>query len=163
MSPFDLRITNEVKAIPVPLGFLKTKIKAMLLKLGWKKAGLSLLLVSDSRIRKLNRHYLRHDRPTDVIAFSQLEGGKLKIGKGAPWIGDIVISLPTTKRQAREFGNSFKYELCFYICHGILHIMGYRDKSKKEAAQMAGIQKKILKQIGVKGAGDKDWRHGTRD
>ncbi len=150
MANFDLRIKNEVKTIPVPPGFLKTKIKAILRELGWKKAGLSLLLVSDARIQTLNRRYLRHDRPTDVIAFSQLEGGKLKVGKGTPWMGDIVISLPTTKRQAREFGNSFKYELCFYICHGILHIMGYRDKSKREAEQMANLQKRILKKIGIK-------------
>ncbi len=147
MPNFDIRITNEVKTLRVSSSFLRKKVQEMLRRLGWRKAGLSIQLVSDRKIQALNRRYLKHNRPTDVIAFGPLEGPK--IPSKIPWLGDIVVSLETTKRQARVFGNSFTYELCFYICHGILHIMGYRDKSKREAEQMERMQKRILKQIGI--------------
>ncbi|HXV27639.1 MAG TPA: rRNA maturation RNase YbeY [bacterium] len=147
MAKFDIRIKNEVGTIRLPLKFLTQKVSGMLRRLGWKKAGLSILFVGDRRIRAFNRRYLGHDRPTDVIAFSQLEG--MKPPGEIPWVGDIVISLTTTRRQAVEYGNSFIYELCFYICHGLLHIMGYRDNTKKEARRMERKQKSILKKIGL--------------
>ena len=88
-----------------------------------------------------------HDRATDVISFSQLEGKPLGPKEGIPFLGDIVISLETTARQAAEYGNSFDYELHFYICHGILHLMGWDDKSKREAARMFSKQTQVLKKI----------------
>ncbi|MGH7890396.1 MAG: rRNA maturation RNase YbeY [Thermodesulfobacteriota bacterium] len=143
----DIQVRNDEKNIRVSLSFLRSKARRMLKILGWKKAGLSVLLVNDRKIRQLNRRYMNHDRATDVLAFGQL---KPSYRKGEiPFLGDIVISLPTTRRQARQFGNSFLYELCFYLCHGILHLMGYRDKSRKEAQRMERIQKEILKKVRI--------------
>ncbi len=130
---------------------LQKNIRAILKVLGWEKgASLSLLLAGDRSIRKLNKKYLGHDCATDVISFSQLEGKPLPSKKGVAFLGDIVISLETTARQAAEYGNSFDYELHFYICHGILHLMGWDDKVKKEAARMFAKQTQILKKIGIK-------------
>ncbi len=130
---------------------LQKNIAAILMALGWKKgASLSLLLTGDRSIRQLNKKHLGHDYATDVISFSQLEGKPLSSKKGAPFLGDIVISLETTARQAAEYGNSFDYELHFYICHGILHLMGWDDQTKKDAKRMENKQKKILENIGMK-------------
>ncbi len=118
-------------------------------ELGWKKAALSLWLVGDRQIRRLNQQHLKHDRSADVIAFSQLEGKKLKApAAGAVFLGDIVISLDTTARQAPEYGNPFFYELAFYLCHGILHLMGHSDQTKKQALRMERRQKAVLEKIG---------------
>ena len=86
-----------------------------------------------------------------MIAFSQLEGPRARDSKEMPvYLGDLVVSLDTTKRQSAEYGNSFDYELAFYICHGILHLMGYDDKTKADAERMDKKQKQILKKIGMK-------------
>ena len=132
----------------VSISRLQRNVKAILKALGWKPdASLSLLLTGDRQVRKLNKKHLGHDWPTDVISFSQLEGKPLGVKKTASCLGDIVISLETTVRQAAEYGNSFDYELHFYICHGILHLMGWDDKSKKEAKKMENKQKAILKKV----------------
>ncbi len=122
--------------------------------LGWKKAAVSLWLVSDRKIRALNKRFMKHDWATDVISFSQWEGRKLKVqGLSAKQstvpLGDLIISLDTTARQAKEYGNSFFYEFSFYLCHGILHLMGYDDKTPREAKTMEKKQAAILRKIGI--------------
>ena len=122
----------------------------ILKELGWKKARLDILLVSDAGILKINRRFLGHDTATDVIALSQLEGpGPKKLPEGIPVLGDIVSSLDTAARQARELANDFFYEVCFYLCHGILHILGWDDQSAGERQEMLGMQEKILEKIGI--------------
>ena len=148
-SSYDIQIELRARKPRVSAARLKKNVRAILKSLGWKKAALSLLLVGDREIRKLNKRYLHHDRPTDVIAFSQLEGRPLAFQSKQPFLGDLVISLETAARQAEEFGNSFDYELHFYICHGILHLMGYDDHRKKDAAKMENKQKRILREIGL--------------
>ena len=70
---------------------------------------------------------MKHDRPTDVIAFEMREGGVL---------GDIMVSIDTAKRQASEQGHSFLRELTILSLHGLLHLLGYRDKQKKDREAM---------------------------
>ncbi len=156
VSKLDIRVKIEA---PSPL-YTKNKIAATAKKilgvLGWKKAALSVLVVGDRRIRRLNLTYLHHDRATDVIAFSQLEGRKLKSPPHhLPVLGDIVISRDTTTRQAVQFGNSFWYEFVFYLCHGILHLMGYEDRKPSDQKKMWKKQKSILKKININIKGEK--------
>ena len=129
----------------VSLAGLRRIAGRLLQKVGCPKDSLSVLLLTDRRIRSLNRLYLRHDDATDVLAF---EGG-------AGFLGDIAISLDTAKRQAARYGNSFAYELAFYLCHGILHLRGYRDGTKKEADKMLQKQARLLQSIGVRNS---KWR-----
>jgi len=147
-SKFDIRIRSEVRIPSVSVAYLKKTAAQILKLLKWKKAALSVLLVGDPAMRRYNRQYLGHDRTTDVIAFPETRTKRVP-GNQAVFLGDIVISIPTTRRQAQEYGNSFKYELCFYLCHAILHLMGYCDKTQKEALQMDRKQKRILKKIGI--------------
>lgn len=88
---------------------------------------INFLLVSDRVIRRYNVRYLNHDYATDVIAFEMNEGGVF---------GDIVISTDTAKRQAKEQGHSALTETTILALHGLLHLLGYRDKSKKDSARM---------------------------
>lgn len=78
-------------------------------------------------IQKYNQHYLRHNNPTDVIAFPMKEKGVL---------GDILISTDAARRQAKEEGHSLLTEVKILAIHGILHLLGYRDKKKKERGRM---------------------------
>jgi rRNA maturation RNase YbeY len=143
---FKIDIRNETKGHRVSLTQLQLLAKKILKQLGFKKMGLNVLLVGDREIARFNQKFLNHKGPTDVISFSQIEGRSIKTQ--FPILGDIVISLDTTKRQAAEFGNSFDYELAFYLCHGILHLMGRSDATPKEARAMEKKQSLILSKIG---------------
>lgn len=92
---------------------------------------INFLLVSDRVIHQYNKRYLQHDYATDVLAF---EGGGEISGK-LPF-GDIMISTDTAARQAKEEGHSFERELKILAIHGILHLLGYRDKHKKDYVKM---------------------------
>lgn len=131
---YRVQIRSEAKKIPYPLSRLKISAEKMLKSLGWKKASLSILLLNDAQIRRLNRRYLKHDRPTDVIAF----GGT----------GDIAISLETAKRMAGGLKTSFDYEVHLYLCHGILHLMGYDDRTPEARRKMWRRQDQILRKLG---------------
>lgn len=145
---FDIRIRNQAQGASLPLPYFKAAVRAILKILKQKNVAVSILFVGDRRMQFFNRHYLKHDRTTDVIAFPA--GTQVRErSRRLYFLGDILISVPTARRQARVYGNPLNYELCFYLCHGILHLMGYRDKTQKEAIRMQRLQQKILKQIGV--------------
>ncbi len=109
---------------------------------GWE---LSVALVGDGEIRRLNREYRRRDRPTDVLSFSLREG---RFGSIARSLGDVVISLETAVRQADEQGASLGDEVDRLLVHGILHLAGYdHEVSEREARRMRRKENAILRML----------------
>lgn len=89
---------------------------------------LSLVFSDDEFIHQLNREYRGKDKPTDVLSFEQdPESGLL---------GDLVISIPTSQRQAQERGHSLAEEVEWLFLHGALHLLGYDDETDEQAAEM---------------------------
>jgi probable rRNA maturation factor len=86
-------------------------------------------LVSDKRIAEIHRRFMNDPNPTDVITFQH---------------GEIVISVGTAKRQAREFGTSLDHELRLYLVHGLLHLHGFDDKTAAGAREMQRLQEKVV-------------------
>jgi probable rRNA maturation factor len=80
----------------------------------------SLALVSDAEIRRLNRRYARKDAPTDVLSFPAIGPAA-----GVPFLGDIVIAKGVARRQAREAGHTVGDEVKLLALHGLLHLLGY--------------------------------------
>jgi probable rRNA maturation factor len=121
----------------------------ILAAVGEERSELSLELVGDVRIRRLNREYRQQDRVTDVLAFSTREavlpwGSHAAIGM----LGDVVISIPTAVRQAKEAGRSIDHELAMLLVHGVLHLCGYdHERSEREAARMLRRERAILRSI----------------
>lgn len=118
----------------------------ILTAVGEANAELSVELVGDARIRRLNRDYRRQDRATDVLAFPIREA-VLPQGKGPAtnMLGDVVISLPTAVRQAREVGRSIDVELATLLIHGMLHLCGYdHERGPREAARMSRRERALL-------------------
>jgi len=93
---------------------------------------ISIVLVEDAKIKELNKRYRGEHRVTDVLAFDY---------------GEIVICLPQAKRQAKQLGHSLKKELAILLIHGILHLAGYDDKTKKGYNKMVKAQEKIFAKI----------------
>lgn len=113
---------------------------------GESRSELSLELTGDGRIRRLNRQYRKKDRPTDVLAFPTREAllprGKSPVTR---MLGDVVISLPTAARQAKEAGRSINDELAILLVHGILHLCGYdHERNPREAARMSRCERSVL-------------------
>ena len=103
---------------------------------------LSLALVRDRRMRALNREWRGKDRPTDVLSFPQH-------GRS---IGDVVISLDTARRQAREGGWSLAAELRRLLAHGLLHCLGHDHQTAAQARRMAAAERRLLGREGMVGA-----------
>lgn len=87
---------------------------------------LSISFIDDRSMRELNRVWRNIDRTTDVLSFPQ--GG----GPDHSLLGDIVISLDTAKRHSVNYGNTAHEEIKKLLVHGILHLLGYDHKRKKE-------------------------------
>lgn len=112
---------------------------------GIQNARVFIIFTDDSRIRRLNYFYRRKDRPTDVLAFSMREGRRLK--GDASILGDIAISVDRAKEQAASFNSTFKKEICLYIIHGILHLLGYCDEKAAEKRVMQKKEAEILDKL----------------
>jgi len=95
-------------------------------------------------MRVLNRNYLGKDRPTNVISFSMQEGEWG--GVNPDLLGDVVISVDTTAREAQEAGVSFWERLVFLLMHGILHLAGYDHErsGEEEARRMEAKEQEIF-------------------
>jgi len=116
-----------------------------------------LSLVDDATIQELNRNYRSKDTPTDVLSFAMEEtlDEEPEIffdeedGEPLPMLGDIIISVPTAKRQAEEYGHSLKREMAFLAVHGFLHLIGYDHMTEEDERDMFARQDAILEQIGL--------------
>lgn len=106
----------------------------------------SILLTDDDEIHELNRDYRYVDAPTDVLAFAMREGDD-----GDPnseILGDVVISIQTAEKQAKEYGHSIEAELALLVVHGTLHLLGYDHAEKDEADLMQEKQREIVYFLG---------------
>ena len=106
---------------------------------------LSLSLVRDPAIRKLKREYFGIDAATDVLSFP---AGDFPVGGLRP-LGDIVISLDTARRAAKELGTTLDRELALYLAHGLLHLLGLDHQSTAAARKMEHLERKLLGHAGM--------------
>jgi len=106
-------------------------------------AALTITLVSDGAIKKLNKKFKDENIATDVLAFSMTEGAAVKGQKG--YLGDVVISVDTAARQAKAYNLSFEKEIYLYVIHGILHLLGYEDVAPTQRSSMQTRQEYILR------------------
>jgi probable rRNA maturation factor len=113
---------------------LARRARAMLRALQMGDYELSLLLTDDDQIKILNRMYRKKNRPTDVLAFAQREGtlGAL----AGRLLGDVVISIPTARRQARARGTDLTSELTELVAHGLLHLLGWDHDTPSKDRRM---------------------------
>ncbi len=116
---------------------LKAWIKAVIEKEKCVLGNLNYTFLSDDSLLKINIEYLKHNTYTDIITFNYNEGKKVN--------GDIFISVDRVKENASKFEVSFEEELHRVIIHGVLHLCGYKDKSKKDSDMMRKKENASLK------------------
>jgi probable rRNA maturation factor len=113
---------------------IKRRVAKMLAHLQLEKSEVSIRLTDDREIRILNRDYRGIDRPTDVLSFSMLEGEGARFA--GDLLGDLVVSIPTAARQAREAKRPLLDELTMLVAHGLLHLLGWDHVTKEEDRRM---------------------------
>ena len=104
------------------------------------------VFVADKEMLSLNVAYRGKRKTTDVLSFGNDGTWPGKGGKGL--LGDIVISMPQIRRQARTAGKPVRDELAMMLVHGTLHLLGYDHETVKDEKVMFPLQKRILKKIG---------------
>lgn len=113
----------------------------------------SVSIVDNRYIHKINKKYRHIDRPTDVISFAFLDSennyDKVLFSPGPVVLGDIYISLEKAKEQAEEYGHSLLRELSFLFVHGLLHLLGYDHMNEEDEKEMFQLQEEILSEKGV--------------
>jgi probable rRNA maturation factor len=113
---------------------LRRRVRSMLRHLQLLNAEVSILLTNDDEIQILNRDYRSIDRPTDVLSFSLLEGEGARFAGDA--LGDLVVSIETAARQAREAKRPLIDELTMLLAHGLLHLLGWDHRTATEDRRM---------------------------
>jgi len=114
---------------------------------------ISVMIVSNDEIQKINKAYRSKDYATDVISFAMEELGEDEleiIGAEMPrMLGDIIISLEKAEEQAKEYGHSFSRELGFLTIHGFLHLLGYDHIEEEDEKKMFKRQNELLEGYGL--------------
>ena len=118
---------------------------------------LAITFISDQRMRSLNRRFLGHDWPTDVLSFryDQAPGRKPQAASRRlqhaacslqPIVGEILIAPSQARAYARAHGVPYEEELARYIVHGLLHWMGHEDKTLAQQKRMRSLEDQVLAQ-----------------
>ena len=103
---------------------------------GFEVGEINYILCDDEYLLKLNLEFLKHDTLTDVISFDNTLGKLIN--------GDIFISVERVVENAKEYNDSFEDELHRVMVHGVLHYMGFKDKSDDEIKQMRTAENSAL-------------------
>ncbi len=129
---------------------MKRRADKMLAALRLTGAELSVALVDDATIHALNKDYRHKDKPTDVLAFAMEEGEPtpaVKRGKGDPppvrVLGDVIVSIDTAAKQARQRRRPLLDELTMLLAHGLLHLLGYDHQNDAEEQEMVAKTREL--------------------
>lgn len=153
-----MRIDIE-KAVPVDIEEkrLKKLVKEVLTREGRKNADLTVVFVDDTTIKDLNWRFRGKERPTDVLAFS-LKTIQEEDPTGS-LLGDVYISVPRAKAQAKDYGVTEENETARLVLHGVLHLLGYDHARRQEAKEM---RKREEQHLGKYGGGKEMGEGGKR-
>jgi rRNA maturation RNase YbeY len=139
-----VHLQSFVRSVTFDQARLDRLARAILSDVGETSAELGILFVGDQRMRGFNRQYRGKDRTTDVLAFALREAPH----SSARLLGDVLISVPTAARQARQGQRSLDEELTVLLVHGVLHLCGYdHERSEKEARRMHRREQMILQSL----------------
>lgn len=139
-----IRIANRQKRTKIDSRRIRGNVIRLLRLIGCAEKEISISFVDDEAIRLLNRQYLRLDKPTNVLSFSLEEGECGKVNPGL--LGDVVISVDTALRDAKQGGFTLEEEILFLIIHGLLHLTGYEHvgTSRANALKMKKREKELF-------------------
>jgi probable rRNA maturation factor len=135
-----IAIAVQQGKVPVDRIRLRRTARAVLAGEGVADAEISLAFVSDATIHQLNRRYLRHDEPTDVLSFPLAAEGRLE--------AELVIGAEVALREAARRAHDVQAELALYVIHGLLHLCGYDDRTVTTMRAIRQRERHYLRELG---------------
>jgi len=136
-----IEIANEQIHLPVDRRMVRRAVRGVLRDADIQKAHVSVAVVDDETIARLNWQYLRHRGPADVISFELSQGDGLE--------GEVIVGAETAMRAAPQFGWLPHDELLLYVIHGMLHLVGQDDTSPGLRDQMQKRETAVLAKLGI--------------
>lgn len=150
-------VTCTVPHAQINSRLLNTIVRDVLeLGLRTTPAVVNVAIVTEDQITRLNRQYLQHDGPTDVIAFeyppavlTELTGMPVPAGaqKSQPIFGDVFVCLDVACKQAARYRTTWQKELTRYVVHGLLHLAGHTDSTPNAQRRMKHREDRLLRWI----------------
>lgn len=131
-------VSDTQAHLAIPAGMLAGLAERVLAREGVGRAALSVALVDNTTIQDVNRRFLGHDWPTDVISFVLSDPGEPELS------GELVISAEMAAQSARDTGGDPLTELALYLVHGVLHLCGYDDQTEAGVQLMRRREAEIL-------------------
>jgi probable rRNA maturation factor len=139
-------IVNRQRSIPVSIHPLRQFYERARLALGLAPGSVTIQLISDESMTRLNETYRKKQGPTDVLSFP---ANGARPGRSAQYVGDIAISPETARRNARRFSRSLPVELRILILHGMIHLAGFDHET--DHGEMDRLERRLRKRLGVAG------------
>jgi len=140
---FTIEIADERQS-PLDSARIEKAVRAILEGAGVREAEISIAVVDDARMHALNRRYLDHDYPTDVLSFVLEQDQQRRSLEG-----QIIVSWEYAAREAPRYGWSADDELLLYTIHGTLHLVGHDDTTSEAQAAMRAAEAKYLRAVGI--------------
>jgi probable rRNA maturation factor len=135
-----VQIAKNFKNINISPPKLKKLVKVICNRFKLSKATISIAIVDDTQIRKVNKEFLNQDLPTDCLSFNLSENDKKSF--------ELVVNGEMAVRYAKLRGHSSEAELALYITHGLLHNLGFDDSTQGQAEKMHNTEDQILQKLG---------------
>ena len=140
--PVEITRTGAGKKFPAHA--LRKIAQAILVLVGRAEAELSLALIGNADMQKLNAQYRGQDYPTDVLSFPTDE----TLPPVHRVLGDVIISVQMARQQAKERGRTTDEEMVTLLIHGVVHLLGYdHERSAEDARVMKRLENKIYRQL----------------
>ena len=128
---FEIGIYNTTETRFIPRLKMRRVVQCVLRSHQRREGSVSVVVVDDAEMQRINRQFLNHDYSTDVISFS-LDDELVD--------GEIYVCADMARRQAAEYGVSFSHEMMRLVAHGVLHVVGYDDADEAGRAQMRRLE-----------------------
>ncbi|MEA1974777.1 MAG: rRNA maturation RNase YbeY [Bacillota bacterium] len=149
----NILLSNHQNKVPVSEELMNLIRKSITVALNYEnifeKVEVSLLLIDNEEIRKLNKEYREVDLITDVLSFPMYDDVNEALDEDYLFLGDVVVSCERAIEQAKEFGHSVEREIGYLTVHSILHLLGYDHMNEDEKAIMRKKEEEILAKVNL--------------
>lgn len=138
----EVQVSNARPGRRIRAGAVRRLVQAVMRKEGRRKGTVSVVFTGDLLSRRINRRFLAHDRPTDVLSFPLGEGKNIE--------GEIYVNIDKAARQARTYRVTATNEVTRLIVHGVLHLLGYDDRRSTPARRMKEREDRYVEMLAGK-------------
>ena len=137
-----VQIQTHLAAVPADASKLRTLVRTVCKRFGVLHAVVSIGIVDDAEMRRLNKRFLSRTGNTDCLSFDLSDESE------PARVFDLIVNGELAAREAARRGHSARAELALYVVHGLLHQLGFDDATAEQAARMHRIEDEILQHLG---------------